>query len=77
MESGKNKKKSSSSKSFTSTFVSAKNKCINFYSNKNLTKNGYERLRESPSQTQSPKYHNKSTQTEPEKKLIQKDLIEL
>lgn len=73
MESGENKKKSSSSNSFTSTFVSAKNKCINLYSNKNSRKDGYEKLQEMPS---SPKYHNKSTQTEPEKKPIQKDLIE-
>lgn len=72
MESGENKKKSSSSNSF----VSAKKKCIKFCSNKH-SRNGYEKLRQSPSPPPSPKYYNKSTQTEPEKKSKQKDLIEL
>lgn len=72
MESEKNRKKSTSSNSFASTFVSAKKKCIKFCSNKNPQKDGYERL-QSPS---PPKYYDKSTQTTPEKRIKQKDLIE-
>lgn len=77
MESEENKKKSLSSNSLTSTFVSAKKSCIKFYSNKNSRKDGYNKLRESPSPPPTQKYHNKSTQTEPKIKAIQKDLIEL
>lgn len=74
MESGENKKKSSSSNYFTSSFVAAKNKCINSYSNQKSRKDGYEKFHETP----SAKYLNKSTQTEPEERPIQKqkDLIQ-